>query len=46
MHNPTAALEKESYKLLWDFEMQTDHLTSVRRPDLIIIKKKKKKNKK
>ena len=26
---------------LWDFDMQTDHLVSARRPDLIIINKKK-----
>ena len=29
------------HKLLWDFEIQTDHLISARRPDLIIINKKK-----
>ena len=28
--------------LLWDFDIQTDHLISARRPDLIIINKKKK----
>ena len=31
---------------LWDFDVQTDHLISARRPDLIIINKKKKKRKK
>ena len=30
-------------QLLWDFDIQTDYLISVRGPDLIIIKKKKKK---
>ena len=40
MHNPAFALENESHKLLWDFEIQTDHLISTRRPDLIIINKK------
>ena len=34
-------LENETYKIIWDFEIQTDHLISVRRPDLIIMKKKK-----
>ena len=29
-------------KLLWDFEIHTDHLISARRQDVIIIKKKKK----
>ena len=38
MHNPESVLENETYKLLWDFEIQTDLLISARRPDLIIIK--------
>ena len=29
------------HKLLWDFNIQTDHLIRARRPDLIIINKKK-----
>ena len=29
-------------KLLWDFDIHTDHLISARRPDVIIINKKKK----
>ncbi len=33
-----------THKLVWDFDIQTDHLISARRPDLIIISKKKKKN--
>ena len=40
MHNPAAVLENDTYKLLWDFDIQTDHLISARRPDLIIINKK------
>ena len=43
MHNPAPVLENDTHKLLWDFDVQTDHLISARRPDLIIIKKKKKK---
>ena len=31
--------------IIWDFDIQTDHLISARRPDLIIINKKKKKKK-
>ena len=46
MQNPESVLENETHKLLWDFEIQTDYLTSARRPDLIIINKKKKKKKK
>ena len=42
MHNPASVLEKDTHKLLWDFDIQTDHLISARRLDFIIIKKKKK----
>ena len=42
MHNPTSVLKNETHKLLWDFEIQTDHLISARRQDLIIINNKKK----
>ena len=34
------------HKILWDFEMPTDHLILARRPDLVIVNKKKKKKKK
>ena len=40
MHNQPAALENNTHKRLWDFDMHTDHLISARRPDLIIINKK------
>ena len=43
LQNPASVLENETHKFLWDFEKQTDHLISARRPDLIIISKKKKK---
>ena len=46
MHNPAPVLENDTHKLLWDFNIQTDHLILARRPDLIIINKKKKKKKK
>ena len=46
MHNPAPVLENDSHKLLWDFNIQTDHLIPARRPYLIIITKKKKKKKK
>ena len=46
MHKPAPVLENDSQKLLWDFDMQTVHLISARRPDLIIINKKKKKKRK
>ena len=40
MHNPAPARENHTHKLLWDFNIQTDHLIPARRPDLIIINKK------
>ena len=40
MHNPAPVLENDSHKLLWDFNIQTDHLIPARRPDLKIINKK------
>ena len=42
MHNPAPVQEKDSHKLQWDFNIQTDHQIPTRRPDLIIINKKKK----
>ena len=45
MHNPAPVLENNTHKLRCVFDIQTDHLISVRRPDLIIITKKKKKMK-
>ena len=41
MHNPAPVQENDSHKLLWDFNIQTDHLIPARRLDLIIINKKK-----
>ena len=46
IHNPAPVLENDTHKLLWDFDIQTDHLISARRPDLIIINKRKKKKRK
>ena len=39
MHNPTSVLENDTHKLLWDFDIQTDHLISASRLDLIKINK-------
>ena len=41
MHNPAAFPENDTHKLLGDFAIQTDHLISARKPDLIIINNKK-----
>ena len=43
---PASVLENDTYKILLDFDIQTDHLISARRPDPIIMTKKKKKKKK
>ena len=45
MHIPESVLENETHKILLDFEIQTDHLISARRPDLVIANNKKKKKK-
>ena len=37
IHNPASVLENDMNELLWDFEIQTGHLISARRPDVIII---------
>ncbi len=41
MHNPAHVLENNTHKVLWDFDIHTDHRISARRPDLVIINKKK-----
>ena len=46
MYNPAPVQENDTQKLPWDFDVQTDHQMSARRPDLIIINQKKKKKKK
>ena len=44
VHAPQGTvLKNETQKLLWDFEIQTDHLISVGRPDPEIANKKEKK---
>ena len=40
MHNAKSTLENETHELLWDFEIQSDHLISARQPDLVIVNKK------
>ena len=40
MHNPAPVLENDTQKLLWDFNIETDHLIPARRLDIIIINKK------
>ena len=42
MPNPATVLENDSHKFLWDFDVQTDHLISTRKPDLTIMNNNKK----
>ena len=42
MHNPAPDQENNTHKLIWDFDIHTDHLIPVRRPDRIIINNNKK----
>ena len=39
-HQPEAFIENVSCKILWDFTLQTDHIITARRPDMIFINKK------
>ena len=39
MKNPEYVQENETDKILWDFEIQMDHLILARRPDIVINKK-------
>ena len=45
MHNPAPVQENDTHQLLWDFDIQTDHLISARRQDLIINNNNKRKKK-
>ena len=37
MTNPESVLINKTHKLLWDFEIQKNHLISARQPDLMIV---------
>ena len=41
LQKPKSILENKTYKILKDFEIQTDHLIPTRRPDQVIISKQK-----
>ena len=40
MHKPESVLKNETHKILWDFEIKTDHLIPAKRLDLVLINKK------
>ena len=35
MQAPSSVMKNNAHKLLWDFDIQTDHLISARQPDPI-----------
>ena len=37
MEKTDSVLENETHKIHWDFEIETDHLISARRPDQVLI---------
>ena len=39
MHKQESILENAMHKILWDSEIQTDHLIPIRRPGLVLINK-------
>ena len=43
MQHPEHVPVNETEKVIWDFEIQMDYLTSLRRPDLVKINNKKEK---
>ena len=46
IYKPESVLENETHKDLWDFEIQTDHQISARRPNLVIVNNNNNKRKK
>ena len=40
MHKPEPVLENETHLILWDFEIQTDHLLPTKRVELVIKREK------
>ena len=39
-HQPESVLENQDYKILWDFTIQTDHVTEARRLEFGYFRKK------
>ena len=40
IHNLESALKNETHKILWNFDIHTDHQISARQSDLVIFSKK------
>ena len=41
-HEPKAVIESDEVKILWDFNIQCDHVIEHRRPDILVVNKKEK----
>ena len=41
-HQPSSVLETNRTKVLWDFNIQYDHIIEARRPDIVIVAKEEK----
>ena len=44
MHNQESVPENETHKVIWEFEIQTDHLIAAGRPDQVIVNSSQKDN--
>ena len=38
-HQPQSVLETDKTKVLWDFNIQCDHVIEARRPDIMVVGK-------
>ena len=38
-HKPASVVENDRVKILWDFNIQTDHVIQHRRPDIVVLYK-------
>ena len=38
-HKPASAVENDRVKIMWDFNIQTDHVIQYRRPDIDVLYK-------
>ena len=41
-HEPKATIEQDEVKILWDFNIQFDHVIEHRKPDIVVVDKKEK----
>ena len=39
LHKPNAVTEANEVKILWDFEIRTDHVIPARRPEIVVLGK-------